>query len=195
MKENKYTMVLDTETLGLETRLIYDLGFIVVDQDLQVVEKKHMLVREVFKNRLLFMTAYYKNKRPEYIARKIKAKRYKKVNKELKKTLKKYNIIDIYAFNSPFDKSAIAFTNAMFRQNQLYDVRFIDIRKLAEKITKSQDYIAYCEKYGFLTPRVKRPKTTAETVYSYITNDPHFKESHISLDDCEIELEILRKVI
>lgn len=188
-------MVLDTETLGLETRLIYDLGYIVLDENFKEVERSHLLVKQIFNNRLLFMTAYYKDKRPEYKARKIKTAKYGKVYKKLLRTIKKYNIIDIYAFNSPFDNSALAYTNATFKKSQLQDVRFKDIRKMAEVITKRSDYADYCERHGFMTPRTKKPRTTAESIYSFITCNPSFKESHISIDDCEIELEILKKVV
>ena len=59
-----------------------------------------------------------------------------------------------------------------------------------EVFGKDDDYIAFCEKYNYLTKQNK-PRLTAEIVYRYLTNDNEFVESHTGLEDVEIETEIL----
>ena len=70
---------------------------------------------------------------------------------------------------------------------------FIDIKKLAKDLHNQIDYLLFTETHNKRTP-TGRPSKTAETTYQFIINDPNFIEDHMGLQDCEIELEILRKV-
>jgi hypothetical protein len=64
---DNYVMVLDTETIGLTNRIIYNLGYKIFDlTNGKVVVKNDFVVQQFYDNRPLMMTAYYKDKKPLY---------------------------------------------------------------------------------------------------------------------------------
>ena len=59
----KYYLVLDVETTGgLGNPLIYDLGFAICDKKGNIYEKRSFIIKEIFDNKRLMDTAYYKEK-------------------------------------------------------------------------------------------------------------------------------------
>ena len=108
--------------------------------------------------------------------------------------MRKYEVNEIYAYNSPFDKRALNFTTNFYKvQNVFEDKEFIDIKTLAKKLHNRIDYLLFTDTHNKKT-KTGRPSKTAETTYQFIINNPNFIEDHMGLQDCEIELEILRKV-
>ena len=57
----------------------------------------------------------------------------------------------------------------------------------------SYRYADFCDAHGFCSDKGNR-KSSAETVYRYITKNPDFVESHTALSDTEIEAEILSAI-
>lgn len=64
-----------------------------------------------------------------------------------------------------------------------------------KKLINNQKYKDYCLKNEFLTASGTFFKTSAETVFSYLTDDEDFIEDHTALSDAIIENEILRKLL
>ena len=73
--------------------------------------------------------------------------------------------------------------------------------ELSKVITFSKDYANYCIENKDRLNSVKdscfitnsgRVRTTAQAIYSYIINNPHFEESHTGLEDIDIEIEIFK---
>lgn len=194
----KNKIVLDTETINLANPFIFDIGLIVVDKNGKTISQHQFIIKEIYDNKPLFETAYYKNNREYYerILREKIAKKLllKKVLKEIQKIIKKYEIIEIFAFNSAFDENAIAYTTKFFGvKNPLEQIIFKDIRKLAKLIYITNEYKDFIEKNNLYTPKGFK-KTTAETTYQFITQNPNFVEHHTALRDCEIELQILNYI-
>lgn len=118
-----------------------------------------------------------------------------KVKWQLLEIVKKYNIKEIWAFNKSYDKSATERLFEVKNINQipeLKDVTWYDIQTAifyTKLLTKK--YIRFCNDNELYTNR-QHISTSAETIYKYLTNNPNFIESHNGLDDCRIELEILK---
>ena len=62
-----YLLVLDVETIGVDEKLVFDIGFIVADKKGNKYERRSYLVEEVFTDMTAMSKAYYFNKYPTYI--------------------------------------------------------------------------------------------------------------------------------
>ena len=63
-------MVFDTETINLDKPFIYNIGYIIYNTDTaEILLKKDYVVEQVWHNPMLFVTAYYANKKDIYISR------------------------------------------------------------------------------------------------------------------------------
>lgn len=76
------------------------------------------------------------------------------------------------------------------------DFPIVDLWYLAcERLLNNQRYKDFCLKNGMLTQSGIYFKTSAETTFSYLTQNEDFIEDHTALSDAQIETEILRKLI
>ena len=192
-----YVMVLDTETTGLDKCFCYDISWVIMDKNTgNLVDCKANVVEQVWHNLPLFESAYYKEKRTKYIEmmRKHDAKMNKwgYIMRELKQDIKKYNITEVYAYNSDFDDKVIAYNCDWFKcVNPLESVAIYDIWGYASQfITNNVSYTSFCEMHERFTD-TGNYKGSAEVVYQYLRSDPEFTEEHMGLFDSEIEAEIL----
>lgn len=191
-------IILDTETAhSLDFPLVYDLGYCITNENGEIIKTRSYVIKEVYDNKKLFKTAYYKDKRPLYEQR-LKSGYSKKVYlayalRQLTKDMEKYGI-EKYAYNSEFDNKAISHTMKHFNKTKYNPIEngILDIMDLIAPITNTEEYKKYCMDNGFTTKHKKpRPRKTAETLYSYLTNNPDYKEEHTALEDSKIEAYIL----
>jgi hypothetical protein len=196
-----YVMIFDTETTGLDKPFCYDVGYFIVDTNgCFTVEQRHFVIEQVWHNLPLFESAYYKDKRPQYVQlmRKRNAimDKWGYVMQQIKRDLRKYNVTDAYAYNSDFDDKVFTFNCDWFKcNNPLEDIAIHDIWGYASQyITNTPDYRAFCEKYNFFTD-TGNYKASAEIVYRYLMNDIEFEEKHMGLYDVLIESIILDNCI
>lgn len=203
MKLNKHIIVLDTETISLGKRFIYDVGYIVAElksDKYEPIEKRSFVVKQIFKNKELFMTAYYSEKRPLYTSmlkgKTAKQKHFGHILRAIRADMNKYNVTQIYAYNAPFDKGAFNFTTNHFKlTNPIKDIQWYDIQKVANTyIHKTRQYKDFVTEHGKETEK-GYIQTNAETTYGSIINDPDYKEEHTGLQDCYIELSILNECV
>ena len=190
-------IVLDTETISLEKPFVYDLGYVIVNDNGDIIAKKSYVISQVWNNKELFATAYYANKKPLYYAR-LKSGYSKKVGwghamRYLANDIKKYGITEIYAYNSKFDSRALNFMCAWYKVvNGLGGTEIKDIMNFIKPITKSHDFVNFCETNGYMTAhKTPQPQKKAETLYRYLTNNVDYEEEHTGLEDSLIELQIL----
>ena len=190
-------IVLDTETISLEKPFVYDLGYVIVNDNGDIIAKKSYVISQVWNNKELFATAYYADKKPLYYAR-LKSGYSKKVGwghamRYLANDIKKYGITEIYAYNSKFDSRALNFMCAWYKVvNGLGGIEIQDIMNFIKPITKSQDFVNFCESNGYMTNhKTPQPQKKAETLYRYLTNNIGYEEEHTGLEDSLIELQIL----
>ena len=199
-------LMLDSETTNdIETPLCYDLGFSVVNLDNgKAIEKHSYVVADVFCDKDLMASAFFGDKIPQYWAD-IKAgkrmlRRWSTIRAIVRDLMAQYGIDTVVAHNARFDYSSTATTQryltcSKWRYFFPYGTKFVCTLKMSREVFgKDEDYIAFCEKYNYLTKQNK-PRLTAEIVYRYLTNDNDFVESHTGLEDVEIETEIYLECI
>ena len=209
-----YYMIIDTETCDKHARktskpepwnaLVYDLGFVVVDsKTFEVVDKGSYIVAETFNNPVLMNSAYYADKLPQYNAgiRLDDGGEWQMVCaldlwRTVKDTIKRYGIRKVWAYNCDFDNKALnstirTYSNGFVPYFMPYKVKFCDIWDYASCITATKGYIKFCGEHGFFTAS-GNPKTSAETVYAYLTSSPDYIERHTAYEDALIESYILQ---
>lgn len=192
-----YTIILDTETTGLDKPFCYDCSWVVLNMDSQqLVDFRANVVEQVWHNLPLFESAYYKEKRQKYVdmMRKHDAvmDKWGYIMQKLARDIKKYNVTEIYAYNSDFDDKVITYNCNWFRcNNPLEQIAVYDIWGYAsEYITNQGEYKAFCEANQYFTDSGNY-KGSAEIVYRYMKKDTEFIEEHMGLFDADIEAKIL----
>lgn len=193
--------IFDTETTSLEKPFCYNIGYIIVNADTycigdEPIVKREFVVEQVWHNNMLFTTAYYAEKREEYIrnmrARTVKLDKFGYVTQQMARDFKNYEVEYAFAYNSSFDEKVFNFNCDWFKCINPFDnIPIYDIRGMVhEFIADTQDYRDFCDKYSFYTDSGNY-STTAEVVFRYISNLPDFVEEHTALEDAQIETDIL----
>lgn len=202
-----FRIVLDTETLGdvniNDSIMVYDFGFIVLNDNLEIVEQHRYLVKEVFCDHAADMlTAYYANKLPQYHLAvcdgTLEIKSFLELWRQFKNICKSYNVKEVWAHNASFDRNALNNTlrilsNGFAEFFVPYGVEWHCTQAFAaQTICNSRNYFKFCVENDFVSAK-GNVSTTAENIYRYITQNTNFVEEHTALADVLIETEILRK--
>ena len=207
-----YKIVLDTETcpidkdfdgVSAQNMFVYDCGWAVVDKRGTVYKTRSFVNADIFLNeKLLMNSAYYAEKIPKYWEDIKNGTRiltsFYNIRKALLEDIAEYEVKEIFAHNMRFDYGTLNvtqrwLTKSKFRYFFPKEVEICDTLKMArDVILKMPTYVRFCEENGFMTShKTPRPKTSAEVLYRFITNDVDFIESHTGLEDVMIEKEIL----
>ena len=101
------------QTISIAKPLVYDIGWTISDRNGNIIKRENYLIQETFFVPNIFNTAYYKDKRPQYMKLysegKIKAATWNEVIEILLADLETVNFVT--AYNACFDfKKAIPFT-------------------------------------------------------------------------------------
>jgi len=117
----------------------------------------------------------------------------KTIASEMNNLFSKYDVSVICAYNLSFDIDAMIKTFRHYGVSvpQIAKVQKLDLWLYASVIFIKQRYVNFCVSNNYLT-KSKNCLTNAEVVYKYISNDNTFIESHVAIDDVNIELDILR---
>lgn len=194
-------IVMDTETANtLDDPLVYDLGFAVVDYSGKVYESYSYVIAEVFFDKDLMNTAYYRDKIPQYEQDIMDGKRiiatYEQVRYKFKEIAKKYGVQKVFAHNMAFDLRSTNLTIRWLTSSKRryflpFGIEICDTLIMARQVMKNnKQYADFCQANGYITDKGK-PRFTAEILYRYITNNTDFVEKHTGLEDVLIEKEIL----
>lgn len=199
-----YYLVLDVETANsTDDPLVYDLGFAVCDRKGNIYEAESYVVSDIFyKETELMQTAYYHEKLPKYYEG-IKEKAFKVINfytakKRIADLIEKYNIKAVCAYNASFDTKALNttqryLTNSKYRYFLPYGTEVYCIWHMACQVICTQKrYIKFCLDNGFVSES-GNIKTSAETVFAYMTKNEKYEECHTGLQDVLIETQIMAK--
>ena len=211
-KRISYKIVLDTETcpidkdfygVSAQNMFVYDCGWAVVDKRGNVYKTRSFVNADIFLNeKLLMNSAYYADKIPKYWEDIKNGTRiltnFYNIRKTLLEDIAEYKVKEIFAHNMRFDYGTLNVTQRWLTKSKYRyffpkDVMICDTLKMAnDVIAKMPTYKKFCEENGFMTNnKIPRPKTSAEVLYRFITNDIDFVESHTGLEDVMIEKEIL----
>lgn len=150
-KRRKYYLILDCETatlpyaskfggdekkaISIAKPLIYDLGWTICDAKGKIYRKRSYLITEIFSVPSVFNTAYYKEKRPQYLeklkAGSISLRTWKEATEILERDLLEVQAVG--AYNAAFDfKKAIPFTEKYIEA--LYSNDFQRWEEVQEKV-------------------------------------------------------------
>lgn len=150
-KRRKYYLILDCETatlpyasnfggnekkaISIAKPLIYDLGWTICDAKGKIYRKRSYLITEIFSVPSVFNTAYYKEKRPQYLEKlkngSITLKTWKEATEILERDLLEVQAVG--AYNAAFDfKKAIPFTEKYIEA--LYSSDFQRWEEVQEKV-------------------------------------------------------------
>ena len=193
-------VVFDTETVSLEKSFCYNIGYTIVNVDNgETLVKRDYVVEQVWHNPMLFITAYYADKRDIYVAamrsRKTVMAKYGYICQAMIRDFIKYEVAGAYAFNSPFDDKVFTYNSDWFKCNNPFDnIPIFDIRGYVHQFMVDDNFKKFCEDNGYFTDSGNY-STTAEVVYRYLTGNTEFIEDHTALSDSEIETDILLECI
>ena len=200
-KRRNYVLVLDVETVGVDDRSIFDIGFIVADKKGNKYQKRSYLVEEVFTNMDLMSKAYYFKKYPTYIKELANGvhtlEKWEIILMDMYNLIQEYNISTVMAYNLQFDLSALAYTNKSLRGREfkLFDnlmkqcIWGLSVQTICQQKTFKRQIM----ERELFTASKKFMSTSAETVYKYLTQNWEFVEAHQGLKDVEIEVDIMAK--
>ena len=168
-------MIFDTETTELNSPFCYDVGYRIVNAETEeILVRRHYIVEQVWHNLPLFESAYYKDKRPQYVSlmrsRQATLDKWGYIMRQLSKDIRNYSVAMAYAYNSDFDEKVMNFNNDWFKTiNPFETVPIFDIWAMATNfITNRADYQQFCEEHN-----------------------PDFVEAHMGVFDGDIEAAIL----
>ena len=209
-RRRNYGIVFDTETantglgedgqLFFKDGLFYDFGFSVVDTKGKAYEEYSFINTDIFFEKELMNSAYYKNKVPKYWED-IKAGRRKlantyEIHRIFVDCINRYECEWITAHNTRFDYAVVNATQRWVTKSKYRffipkGVEIWDTMKMSrDVILKMPTYRKFSEEHGLLTKN-GRLSASAENLYRFITKNPDFVESHTGLEDVQIEREIL----
>ena len=206
MKTRNNVMIIDTETVGTWGQpLVHDVGYVIIDRKFNILKKARFLVEELHIQApwILASSEFYLKYEKDYkTARKHETiMKWKDITKAIQKDMREYKVTTISTYNLAFDYRAIKYTEEMFKSNILSKILDQKSKSLlclfnlaCETILQGEAYRNYAEQNNFFTEK-GNIKTSAECAYSYITNNPEYKESHTALADAEDEKEILEYII
>lgn len=199
MNKNSVILMVDVETAGsLQKPLIYDMGLAVYHKG-ELLEKRSLIIKEVFGDGRLMKSAYYANKVANYLVE-IANGEHEVVSlidaiNIMKQLVIGYECTVVAAYNLEFDLRAIRETTLKFlgMAIEFHKMEKLCIWGLAcETILKQKTYRKVAERESWKSDKGNL-KTSAEMAFRYISGDYNFVESHTGLKDIEIESAILSR--
>ena len=206
-----FDLIIDTETaptrkvpvqLLAANSLVYDMGGVVRDTKTgEIVHSFSFIIADTFYNTSMMQSAYYASKLPQYHEGVTKglwlSVPFKYVYEYVNNIIAEYGIKTIWAYNAQFDITTLNntiyyYSDGWIKNFFAANVEIKDIWARCSNITGTKKYVSYCLDNGYLTDN-GNPKTSAEIVYRYLTQNDDFIEAHTALSDAEIEAFILTK--
>jgi len=202
MLKRKRFAVIDTETIGINKKLIYDFGCVICDRS-KVLHRYTSLVSEVYNDDALMSTAYYSDRKETVYHAKVAEgtigiRPFSEVQDKFNELLKYYNVETVAAYNIAFDIKALKETMQYVNIPGTFLEQHVEVVDLYTTVCSSilnyKSYAAVALENGWVS-KAGNLRTNAEAAYRFITGDVAFNESHTALEDCDIEAVILQHVI
>ena len=204
--ETSNSLISDENKLDLSQSLVYDVGWSVLDKKGRPYLKRSYVVAEIFLDKELMESAYYKDKIPQYWEEikqgKRQLKKFKNIWYQFLEDRRKYSVKHVFAHNAYFDWKSLNNTirflsGSKYRYFFPYKVEMWDTLKMSRDVLGNDfQYSKFCEENNYLTKhRTPQNRMTAEVIYRYISGNNDFEEKHTGLEDVEIETEIFKYCI
>lgn len=197
-------IVFDTETAGVKTQSLLNVGYMIVDLDLTTFTyrtkvKRDYLMRDVYNNTMWMRNdMFVGDDKMAVMAHNIAHKgailrTEKQVFEQLARDLDRYGVQYGYAYNCQFDTDKFAKTAIAYGlSNPLEKIEVFDLWGFAYwNICMTDEYREFCNENEIRTKSGKFIPTSVEGVTKYLNKDPEFVEEHTALSDVYWELRIL----
>lgn len=203
INENRF-LVFDTETQGVENKLVYDLGYLIVNRHGDVFAGRRFLVKEIITNPDIMADAFYHRKiYTNYIpmldsSRVPMLASWSDIALTMRRDIRRYNVNVLTAYNLLFDLAAMRATSqhvgysgtVLTSRPTLLDLWLFACLHLFTRPT----YKRMADREGWKSD-AGNYRTTAEHAYRYLTLDYNYAEPHTALEDSEIEAYILNRLL
>ena len=203
-RRRRYYIVVDVETAGgLGNPLVYDIGFAITDKHGNIYETFSYMIKEIWENKALMLSAYYAEKIPRYEKDIKEGLRqvvpFLEMREKMLEVMTKYEVEVIGAYNLAFDTRALSSTirfltgndKAKFLTREFKDIKQLCIWCLAcQNLYTQVSFRNMAIRNDWLTD-ANNFKTSAEIGYRFLTGNVDFIESHTGLEDVLIEIEIM----
>lgn len=201
-------IVFDTETIGKVSQDLLNIGYKIIDIDIQkgtytLLVERDYLVRDLINNRVYCINDDFVG--AEKYGKFLLALEQKQVIKRnipqifttLSNDLKKYKVLFGYAFNCDFDIDKFVKTAIEFEiGNPLENLPIFDIWAYAyQYICDTAEYQEWAKENNVLTPTEMYLQTSVEGICKYLYNNLDFVEQHTALSDVQHETNILMECV
>ena len=202
----KNIAMIDTETIGSiykpSASVPFDISIAWCDNKGKILEKKCYLVRKFINNKYIMNGSFSASKYDYYLEKISNDKEYfvgsvRAIGKDIAKLNKKHNIKVLTAYNERFDRNKVEqLFNEFNIESPITNLQWFDLMDLGKEIATTPDYKEFCLNNKDITKRdnelkfftkMGRERATAESIYCYMINNPHFSENHTGLEDLKIE--------
>ena len=197
-------IVFDTETAGIKTQSLFNVGYMIVDLNLRTFEyrtkvKRDYVMRDVYNNTMwLRNDMFVGDDKLAVITHNIEHKgavlrTEKQVFEQLARDIDRYAVEFGYAYNCQFDTDKFAKTAIVYGlANPLEKVKIFDLWGFAYwNICVTKEYQQFCLDNDLKTKSGKYFPTSVEGVTKFLNQDTEFVEEHTALSDVYWELRIL----
>lgn len=197
-------LVFDTETVGVITQDLLNVGYKIIDlnpatSETTTLVKRDYLVADLYNNTPLMINDMFvgAEKYGIYTAllesKSIIKHSIEKIFDIMRNDLARYKPLFAYAYNCDFDTDKFERTADKCKiENPLSNMAVHDIWAYAVNyICRSAEYIEWAKAHEIFTESGCYIKTSVEAVVKFLTNDLDFTEQHTALDDVGWETAIL----
>lgn len=201
-------IVFDTETVGVQTQSLLNIGYTIVDINPSTAEVKHLIsrdyiVRNHYQNEMLMLNDMFVGAEKWAVMKQnvdsggAILRNIPQIFTTMSNDIARYKPNFGFAYNCEFDtdkfeKTAIQFGIA----NPIANIPIHDLWGYAyHYICTTPEYIAYMKAHELFTETKRFIKTSVEGVTAYLNDNPNFTEEHTALSDVGWELKILQEVV
>lgn len=196
--KQKVFFIFDTETQGVEKKLVYDIGWNIVNRRGEILHSDNYLVREIVTDAGIMSDAFYHRKiYTDYLtmldnSEESMIKPWAFIASQIRADVKQFGVNVFSAYNLGFDADAMRQTAAHCNAGYTLENKpeILDLWLFAcLNLFTQKDYKRIADALGWRSD-AGNYRTTAEHAYRYITGNWNFAESHTALDDANIETDI-----
>lgn len=197
-------IVFDTETAGIKTQSLLNVGYMIVDLDLATFTycpkvKRDYIMRDVFRNTMWMRNdMFVGDSKLAVIANNVAHKgaierTEKQIFEQMARDLDRYGVEYGFAYNCQFDTDKFAKTAIAYGlPNPLEKIKVFDLWGFAYwNICVNAEYLEFCNAHNLRTKSGKFIPTSVEGVTKFLNQDVDFVEEHTALSDVYWELQIL----
>ncbi len=191
MKKKVYA-VIDTETVGLKKKYIYDIAIVLTRRGEQPFYWQDWAVKEMIENPLIEEAKFFTPK----VYEKKNIITWQQIQKEFNSLLHYYNVDVIVAYNMQFDIEAIQQTTKKLLNKEKFLTKKVDYFDLW--LNACNSFMSQ-KQYKEWAPKSKAGnlRTNAESAYQFIIRylNQEYEHQHTALEDCFSEEKVLQHIL